>query len=253
VSVHRNTSRLAGKVAVVTGAARGLGQALAVNLATEGAQIVGIDLNDMASTQHLVTAIGGTFSSYQWDVTQHERVPEGIDQIAQAHGRLDILINNAGIYPFVGVEQTSYELWRRVLALNLDAPFTLSAAAIPYLKRSGEGRIINIASNAPWLVAPGLASYIASKMGLIGLTRALATELAPFGITVNAIGPSLTKTPGSEETTPEIAFTMVPEQQAIHRLQQPEDVVGAVAFLASSDSAFMTGQTLMVDGGLVRL
>lgn len=253
MSEHLNASRLAGKVAVVTGAARGLGQALAVRLATEGAQVVGIDLNDMAATQRLVSTTGGNFSGYQWDVTQQEHVAKEIDRIAQEQGGLDILVNNAGIYPFVNVEQTSYLLWRRVMALNLDAPFTLSTAAIPYLKRSGGGRIINIASNAPWLVASGLTSYIASKMGLIGLTRALATELASFGITVNAIGPSLTKTPGSEETTPEIAFTMVPEQQAIHRLQEPEDVVGAVAFLASSDSAFMTGQTLMVDGGLIRL
>jgi NAD(P)-dependent dehydrogenase (short-subunit alcohol dehydrogenase family) len=168
-------------------------------------------------------------------------------------GRCDILVNNAGIYPVQGFEETSFELWRRVMSVNLDGVFLMCQAFLPGMRERGYGRVVNIATTIPWLAVSDFSAYCASKMGVIGLTRALASEYGPHGVTVNAAAPSLVRTATTEAGPQAQMFAGVAQAQAIKRTQEPEDMVGTIAFLASDDAAFTTGQTLVVDGGLVRL
>jgi 3-oxoacyl-[acyl-carrier protein] reductase/(S)-1-phenylethanol dehydrogenase len=145
----------------------------------------------------------------------------------------------------------SFDDWRRVFAINVDSMFLTTQAFTPRMKERGWGRVVNMTSNAIALVIPGFTHYVASKMAVVGFTRGLATELAEFGITVNAIGPSLVRT-ATTEAGPAAFFDVVPQMQAIKRVQVPADLAGTLAFLASDDAAFITGQTVYVDGGLVR-
>ena len=169
-------------------------------------------------------------------------------------GRCDILINNVGIYPNEPFEAVDFAKWRRVMAINLDSMFLTAKAFAPGMVERGWGRIVNMASNTFNTSVTGYSHYIASKGGVIGFTRALANDLADKGITVNAIAPSLVRTHGTEVTNPrsDERFAAVSAMQAIKRTQMPEDLTGALSFLVSDDAAFMTGQTLYVDGGWVR-
>jgi NAD(P)-dependent dehydrogenase (short-subunit alcohol dehydrogenase family) len=248
------------KIAVITGASAGIGQACAKRLAQDGAHIVMADIKPAQETAKLVAQAGREALYCRCDVTSPDDVTALAGAVEKRFGRCDILLNNAGIYPIQPFEQMTFADWRRVMAINLDAPFLLCAAFAPGMRTRGWGRIVNMASDTVNLVILGYTHYIASKAGLIGMTRALATELGPHGITVNAIAPSLTRTPGTLSRAPrpgrssiEEDYTFVANLQAIKRGQVPEDIVGAVSFLASDDAAFITGQTLYVDGGMVRV
>jgi NAD(P)-dependent dehydrogenase (short-subunit alcohol dehydrogenase family) len=247
------------KIALITGAAGGLGQAFAKRLAEDGAHVVLVDLQPCDDTVKLVRAAGREAMPVICDVTLEESVSRLAADVNRRFGRCDILINNAGIYPIQPFEQLTFADWRRVMALNLDAVFLVTRAFAPDMKRRGWGRVINLSSSTFNMVASGYTHYIASKGGVIGFTRALATEMANHGVTVNAISPSLTRTPGTEGRMPrpgrkdmDEEFEQIAKIQAIRRVQVPEDLTGVVSFLASDDSAFMTGQTLYVDGGMVR-
>lgn len=245
--------RHAGRIAVVTGAAAGLGQAYAVRLAAEGARVIAADLNGAEATVEQAARAGGSVMPVECDVTDAGAV-DALAGVAREHGGCDILVNNAGISPNVAWSDADFALWRRVLATNLDAMFLTCRALTPAMIERGWGRIVNIASNTMGLVIPGFSAYMASKGGVIGFTRALATDLGPHGITVNAVAPGLTKTATTEAmwdgTT---LFEDMAAQQAVKRPGVPDDLVGAVSFLASEEARWVTGQTLSVDGGLWRV
>jgi NAD(P)-dependent dehydrogenase (short-subunit alcohol dehydrogenase family) len=179
--------------------------------------------------------------------------------VADKFGRADIVVNCAGIYPQQDFATMTFADWRKVLSINLDGTFLVTAAFVPGMRARKWGRIVNMASSTFGSVTTGFAHYVASKGGIIGFTRGLAGDVAADGITVNAIAPGLTRSPGTLVRTPRPGFANMDEEfvavaglQAIKRVEVPDDLVGALSFLTSDDAAFMTGQTLNVDGGRVR-
>jgi NAD(P)-dependent dehydrogenase (short-subunit alcohol dehydrogenase family) len=248
------------KIALVTGAAGGLGQAFAQRLAQDGAHLVLVDIKACEDTVRMVEAAGREAMPVVCDITSEDSVGYLATEVDARFGRCDILVNNAGIYPIQPFEQVTFADWRRVMALNLDAVFLMTRAFAPGMKRRGWGRVINVSSSTFNMVASGYTHYIASKGGVVGFTRALATEMGNHGVTVNAISPSLTRTPGTEGRQPrpgrasmDEEFEQIARLQPIRRVQMPGDLTGVMSFLASDESAFMTGQTLYVDGGMVRV
>lgn len=248
-----NQARHQGKVAVVTGASSGMGQEFARRLATEGADLVLASRHPATETEKMVKDAGGKVLTKTCDVTSPEDTQALAEAVKSQFGRCDILINNAGIYPFQSFAEMSFEDWRKILSVDLDSLFLTCKAFVPIMQQHNWGRIINISSNVCWTVAPNVTHYTAAKMGVIGFTRALATEVADAGITVNAVAPGLVRTGTTEDGAQAEMFDMVKHMQAIHRTEEPEDVANVVSFLASEDSRFMTGQTLLVDGGMTRV
>lgn len=248
------------KIAVITGGAAGIGQAFAQRLAQDGCHIVSADLNHATETQKLVEAEGRKFLSCICDVASQDSVNKLAEDVEKAFGRADILVNNAGIYPRREFLDMTFEDWRKVMSINLDAAFLTCKAFVPGMKQRGWGRVVNMSSSTFGTVVPNYAHYIASKGGIVGFTRALATDMGPFGVTVNAIAPSLTRSPGTLAQTPrlgansmEAEFEALAKRQAIQRPEVPADLVGALSFLTSDDAAYITAQTLHVDGGFVRV
>ena len=248
------SDRHQGRVAVVTGGAKGIGRAFAERLAADGAAVAVVDLEPATDTMATLSGAGAEAASFEGDVTSEDDVARLSSEVGNRFGRCDILINNVGIYPNEPFEAVTFAKWRRVMAINLDSMFLTAKAFAPGMVERGWGRIVNMASNTFNTSVTGYSHYIASKGGVIGFTRALASDLADKGITVNAIAPSLVRTHGTEVTNPrsDERFASVSAMQAIKRTQMPEDLTGTLSFLVSDDAAFMTGQTLYVDGGWVR-
>jgi len=253
-----------GRVALVSGAAGGIGQACARRLAEDGADIVVADVKAADDTARLIEAVGRRVLCIECDVTDPDQVEQLASRVHRAFGRCDILFNNAGVYRTVRFADLAYEAWRRYMALNLDAAFLLAKAFLPAMIERRWGRIINMASNSFYLMTPpGFTAYVASKGGVVGLTRGLASEYGESGVTVNAVAPGPTATARFEEAFYELTGTRdrsafesglaaLAQNQAIKHVATPADLVGAVSFLASDDAALITGQTLVVDGGWAR-
>lgn len=238
------------KVALVTGGRLGIGRAIAGLLVKRGAQVIIVNRSEGAAE---AAEIGNGAVAIAADVSQEADWTRIAAQIERSFGRLDILVHAAGIYPMVPLEQMTLADWRQVMAVNLDAHFLGAKAMVPLMRKSGGGSIVAIASDAVGLVLPpGMAHYSASKMGVIGLVRALASELAPDNITVNAVHPGITDTEGASGM-PDAQKATVYNMQAIKRLGRPADIAGPVAFLTGDDARFITGQTIVADGGLLRL
>jgi NAD(P)-dependent dehydrogenase (short-subunit alcohol dehydrogenase family) len=243
---------LAGQVAVVTGGARGIGRAIARRLGRNGARLVLLDRDPagVGRTCDELAGAGSDVTADTADVSDESAVQRAIGGVVERDGRIDILVNNAGIYPHTPFEDVTIEEWRRVLGSTLDGVFLCSRAVVPTMRARGYGRIINISSATFFIGYPEMTPYISGKAGIIGFTRALASEVGPHGITVNAITPGLIETEGSfeEDPTGEL-FEEIVGGQAIKRRGQPEDIAECVAYLASPAAGFITGQTVNVDGG----
>jgi 3-oxoacyl-[acyl-carrier protein] reductase len=245
--------RLTDKIAVVTGAAKGLGRTFCLGLAREGAKVMAVtrkDMDNLEKTVKMIRAMGGEAEMIQADVASETDTQAMARETIKKFDRIDILINNAAIYdgikrkPFFEIDLKEWDL---VMSVNVKGAFLTIRAVFPFMKDQGYGKIINLASEVFFTGSNGFAHYVASKGGIIGLTRALAVELGPHNICINCIAPGFTDTEASRGIADVSKYDV--SKTPLKRLERPEDLVGAALFLAASESDFMTGQTLLIDGG----
>ena len=238
--------KLDGRVAVVTGAAQGIGKAIADKLAEEGASVVAADVN--AAGAEAAAPDGGVGMGV--DVSSETDVERMVADTLGHFGRLDVLVNNAAIVPFTGWDDIDFAEWRRIMSVNLDGTFLCCHHAHKPMREAAYGRIVNISSNVVLAGTPNLAHYVASKGGILGFTRALAREIGKYGITVNAVAPGLTETEGVLASPHAEAFEFVQMLQCLPRRGVAADIAPSVAFLASEESGWVTGQLLVADAGM---
>ena len=244
---------LGGQVALVTGAARGLGRAISLALANAGADVA-LGLRDVNTAGDLVKEIesmGRTALPLQMDVTRLDQISRGVDETVARLGRLTILVNNAGLGPENPAEDVREEDFDLIVAVNLKGTFFVSQAAGRVMIRQNFGRIINLSSQAGFVALPAESVYCLTKAAISHLTKCLAVEWGRHGITVNAVAPTFIATPGTEPALADPAFRADVEERiaGLHRVGQPMDVAGAVVFLASPAASLITGDTILVDGG----
>ena len=245
--------RLENRTAIVTGAGQGIGRALAIGFAREGAKIVIADINqeNAIAVKDEILAAGGTALAAQTDVSHEGSVQSMIENSLKEFRKIDILVNNAGIYPVSPVEEMSEEQWDRVIGTNLVGTFLCSRAVAGKFLEQGSGRVISITSGRAFQGAKNAAHYASSKAGIIGFSKSLALELAPRRITVNVICPGITDTAQPRGHQSEQQIYAQAQKIPLGRIGQPEDLVGTAVFLASEAAAFITGQTVVVNGGSI--
>mgnify|MGYP001092078334 CR=1 FL=1 len=245
--------RLLGRVAIVTGAARGIGRGISLALAREGARVAACDL-DLSLLDDLVGQVrgqGGQVLPLAVDVTRKDQIQQAVARVLDQWDRVDILVNNAGIYEVLPVEAISEAQWDRVLNVNLKGAFLCCQAVIPAMKRQGRGKIVNMASLAGRTGRPGVGvNYAAAKAGIIALTQTLAREAGPAGVYVNCLAPGPILTELTKQVGPEV-FKTWNVGRAVNKDGLPEDVAQAVLFLASDQSDWITGVTLDINGGIL--
>jgi 3-oxoacyl-[acyl-carrier protein] reductase len=241
------------RVAIITGAARGIGRAIALRLAADGAKLALMDLleDDLAETVKLATEAGSPEArAYKLNVTDEEGVASAVDQVAEDFGAIDIVVNNAGITRDDLLMRMETDAWDAVIAVNLKGVFLMTRAVSSYMVRARRGRIINIASVSGLVGNAGQANYSASKAGVLGLTKTTARELAKRNITANAVAPGFIETEMTA-VLPQAAKDAAMANIPMKKMGQPEDIAEAVAFFASDEAAYITGQVIAVDGGMV--
>jgi 3-oxoacyl-[acyl-carrier protein] reductase len=246
-------ARLEGKVAIVTGAGRGIGEAIAATLVREGASVLAVDIdeNSAGACARRLREAGGRADHLRVDVSSAGDVRDMAAEALRAFGRIDILCPNAAIFDSAPIETMPEALWDRLLGVNLKGVFLCVQACVPQMKAQGYGRIAVTSSiTGPRTAIPGMAHYAASKAGINGFIRAAALELSKHGITINGVEPGHVMTPASEKQYDPEFKQAVEAMIPLGRLAAPEDIARAVLFLASDDSAYMTGQTVIVDGGV---
>lgn len=247
----KSSLRLRGRVAVVTGAAGGLGSAIARRLAAEGAAVAALDISTAVDGLRSDDGTAGSITPWTCDVADPDAVAETVRRIGSELGGVDVLVNNAGLLSGRTslLEATSAEL-HRYYSVNAVGALLMVQSCFPYLRDSGyRGRVVNVASRTFFTGAPGQIAYVASKGALIGMTRVMARELGEYRITVNAVMPAQVATPGTRAHSGDDVFRRTMSQQAIQEFVTPDDFAGVVAFLASPDGALITGQSLVCDGG----
>jgi NAD(P)-dependent dehydrogenase (short-subunit alcohol dehydrogenase family) len=241
---------LEGRVAIVTGAAQGIGNAIAKGLAADGARIVVADLN---RAEEAAAELGGGVG-LTVDVADETQVEEMAREVVDRCGRIDILVNNAGLYASLAMRpftEIPVDEWRRVMDVNVLSMFLACRAVVPHMRERGGGRIVNISSGTPFRGVPFLLHYVTSKGAIVALTRALAKELGRDDVLVNCVAPGFTMSDGVREH-PEVVEALRDASisaRTLQRDEEPEDVVGAVVFLSGPGAAFVTGQTIVIDGG----
>ena len=254
--------RLENHVAIVTGSARNIGRGFALRLAAEGAAVLVADVRDPEPTVSEITDAGGRAAGFAGDLSEEGVVNEMVAHAVKTFGRVDVLVNNAALFGDMEgsalLENLEVAAWDRTMTINVRGPFLCTKAVFPVMRENGGGSIINISSGTIWHGPPGSGHYVTSKAALIGLTRVAAAEGGPHQIRVNAITPGFTMSQASKDLLTaggmdESAMAdLMAARTPLGRVEQPEDLVGTVVFLASPDSAFMTGQTLNVDGGATK-
>ncbi|WP_194238355.1 SDR family NAD(P)-dependent oxidoreductase [Streptomyces spongiae] len=252
IDLRSNLFDVTGKRTVVTGASRGIGRALALAFAAQGAQVFAVarSADGLAETRQQSAGYPGSLVTHQADLRHPDQIEGTVAAAVAELGGIDILVNNAGYDVEHTVEETSIEEWNDVIDLNLRSTFLLCKAASPHLKEGG-GKVVNIASMLGHIAIRGDVAYIASKHGVVGLTRALALDWARSGVNVNAVGPGFVKTDMlASALEDEAAQRYIKRQTPLGRWAVPEEMAGAVLFLASAASDFMTGQMILVDGGV---
>ena len=239
--------KLQDRVAIVTGAAQGIGKAVADKLAAEGAKVVAVDVNGEGAKR---TAAGIDGTGLQADISSPEDVQRMVDETVSQHGKVDVLANVAAVVPFTAWDDITFDEWRRIMSVNLDGLFLTMKAVEKPMRDAGYGRIVNVTSNVILAGTPNLAHYVASKGGVWAFTRAAARELGKYGITVNSVAPGLTATEGVMASPHAEAFEFVQMLQCIPRRGEAADIAPSVAFLASEEAGWVTGQLLVADAGM---
>ena len=245
------------RTVVITGAAGGIGSEIVDRFLAEGDIVVASDLTDSSLEAWRTRwdadapdSRNAALHTIAADIADEQSVAALADTVRQRFGVADVLINNAGYFSHTAFEEMDTSEWRQILDINLTGTFLMIRAFVPLMKGSGRGRIVNIGSGSVHNGTPGQAHYVAAKGGVMGLTRVLARELGQYDITVNQITPGLTITPMTAGVLPEQLLAMQRDLRSFHRDETPADLIGTIYFLASDDAAFLTGQTLNVDGGL---
>ena len=241
--------RHAGRIVAITGGASGIGQAIVCRLAAEGARVAIADIADAAETTALVRQAGGDAEAFRVDIAQWAQMCAFADAVRSRFGDPAILIHCAALQFMSAFEELTTERWRATHDVNVLGGFHLARVFLPAMKAARWGRIVMVASSSFFAPPPRMTHYISSKGALLGLVRGLAAEVGEYGITVNALAPGLTRTRNAVEGVPQAHFDAVRAHQAVKRNGEPQDQAASISFLVSDDAAFMSGQTLLVDGG----